>query len=29
MAKIIRQFTEIKTKDFALAMKEGADIAYK
>lgn len=29
MAKIIRQHTELKTKDFALAMKEGSDIAYK
>jgi uncharacterized protein len=29
MAKIIRQHIELKTKDFALAMKEGSDIAYK
>lgn len=29
MAKIIRQCSELKTKDFAAAMKEGADIAYK
>ncbi len=29
MAKIIRQHAELKTKDFALAMKEGSDIAYK
>lgn len=29
MAKIIRQHVELKTKDFALAMKEGSDIAYK
>ena len=29
MSKVIGQCTEVKTKDFALAMKEGADIAYK
>ena len=29
MSTVIRQYTEITTKDFARAMKEGADIAYK
>lgn len=29
MSTVIRQCTELKTKDFARAMKEGADIAYK
>jgi len=29
MATIIRQCTELKTRDFARAMKEGSDIAYK
>lgn len=29
MSTVIRQFTELNTKDFARAMKEGADIAYK
>lgn len=29
MATVIRQCTEIKTKDFARALKEGSDVAYK
>lgn len=29
MASVISQTTELKTKDFALAMKTGAEIAYK
>ncbi|NCB48511.1 MAG: DAK2 domain-containing protein [Clostridia bacterium] len=29
MATVFRQCTELKTKDFARAIKEGADIAYK
>ncbi len=29
MSTILVQYTELKTKDFAKAMKEGADIAYK
>lgn len=29
MSTVIRQHTELTTKDFARAMKEGADIAYK
>ena len=29
MSTILVQYTEVKTKDFAKAMKEGADIAYK
>jgi DAK2 domain fusion protein YloV len=29
MATVIRQCTELKTKDFARAMKEGSDVAYK
>ena len=29
MATVLRQCTELKTKDFARAIKEGSDIAYK
>ena len=29
MSTVIVQYTELKTKDFAKALKEGADIAYK
>lgn len=29
MGTVIRQHTDLKTKDFARAMKEGSDIAYK